>query len=106
MTGKHSDVPWWQRETIRVRGYSVCAALVGIFVLREWISAEEAGYVLMALAAVLGVYGVESIRSRTTPDVIITNDIAPKIKHASDEIPPEHVAARAIEESMDGRREE
>ena len=63
--------PWWQRETVRLRGYSVGLAIVGILVLRECLTNEEATYVLMALAAVLGVYGVESSRSSTTPDPIV-----------------------------------
>lgn len=59
--------PWWKREAVRLRGYSVGVAIIGILVLREYISNEEAAYVLMALAAVLGVYGVESSANRTIP---------------------------------------
>lgn len=65
------QLPWWQRETVRLRGYSVSLAIVGILVLREYLSNEEAAYVLMAIAAVLGVYGIESSRSSTTADVIV-----------------------------------
>lgn len=71
--GRHEAVPWWHREAVRIRGYTVCTAVVGILVLREWISNEEAGYVLMAMAAVLGVYGIESSRGKTTaviPEVV------------------------------------
>lgn len=57
--------PWWKREAVRLRGYSVGVAVVGILTLREYLSNQEAAYLLMALAALLGVYGVESSRSRT-----------------------------------------
>lgn len=75
--GKHEKTPWWKRETVRLRGYTIGTAVVGLMVLRQCLSNEEAGYVLMALAAVFGVYGVESSRSRTTPDEIVIKEVAP-----------------------------
>lgn len=71
------DIPWYQRETVRVRGYTVAMAVLGLIVLRDWISNEEAGYILMAMAAIFGVYGVESSRSSTTPDTIVRDSIIP-----------------------------
>jgi|SRR5690625_560149 len=77
--GRYEAVPWWQRETVRIRGYTVVTAVVGILVLREWISNEEAGYVLMAMAAVLGVYGIESSRSSTTADRVVEHEVIPEV---------------------------
>lgn len=77
VTGKHEKITWWQRETVRLRGYTIGTAVIGIMVLRQWLSNEEAGYVLMALAAVFGVYGVESSRNRTTPDEMVIKEVVP-----------------------------
>lgn len=71
------DIPWYQRETVRVRGYTVATAIIGLIVLREWITNEEAGYILMAMAAIFGIYGVESSRHATTPDTIVRDSIIP-----------------------------
>lgn len=73
-------VPWWKRETVRVRGYSVSVAVIGVLVLREYVSNEEAAYILMAVAALLGVYGVESSRSKTTTDAEVEKIIG-EVQH-------------------------
>lgn len=77
VTGKYGKIPWWRRETVRLRGYTVGTAVIGIMVLRQWVSNEEAGYILMALAAVFGVYGVESSRNLTTPDEMVMKEVVP-----------------------------
>lgn len=78
--GKHAPIPWWQRETVRLRGYSVGTAILGLFVLKEWVTESEAGYILMALAAVLGVYGIESSRSNVTPDEVVRTEVIPQVQ--------------------------
>lgn len=78
--GKHSPIPWWQRETVRVRGYTVATAIVGLIVLRHWITPDEAGYILMAMAAVFGVYGIESSRAATTPDEVVRTEVIPQVQ--------------------------
>lgn len=77
--GRYEAAPWWQREAVRIRGYTVCTAVVGILVLREWVTNEEAGYLLMALAAVLGVYGIESSRDKTTTDRVVEEEVIPEV---------------------------
>lgn len=83
--GKHSQIPepgipWWQREAVRLRGYAVGTAVVGLIVLRDWVSEEEAGYILMAMAAVFGVYGIESSRAVTTPDEVVRKEVIPQVQ--------------------------
>lgn len=81
---RRRQVPWWKREIVRLRGYTVGTAVVGIMVLRDWLNHVEAGYVLMGLAAVFGVYGVESSRNRTTPRGMV-DKAAKKIKDINNE---------------------
>lgn len=74
---RHKPIPWYKREAVRVRGYSVATAIIGLLVLREYITADEAGYILMAIAAIFGVYGIESSRNKTTADEVVLDEIVP-----------------------------
>lgn len=79
MTGRHARVPWWQREAVRVRGYAVCVAVVGILVLREWVTEPEAGYILLALSSLLGVWGIETSRAKTVANTVVKREVAPVV---------------------------
>ena len=76
---------WWERETVRVRGYSVGTAVIGLLVLRDIVTSEEAGYLLMAVAAILGVYGIESSRGSTTSDAIVRDVIVPAARRGDED---------------------
>lgn len=73
--GRHADVPWYMRHTVRVRGYTAGVAVIALLVGRQWISSAEAEMILLILAAALGIYGVESTRKNTTPDEIVEREI-------------------------------
>lgn len=77
--GKHVRVPWWQRETVRLRGYAVVVAIVGLLVARENISGTEGEYILLAVGSLLGIWGVESSRSRTVSNSVVRDEVAPVI---------------------------
>lgn len=77
--GKHTRIPWWQRETVRVRGYAVVVAIVGLLVARENISGSDAEYILLAVGSALGIWGVESSRSRTVSNSVVRDEVAPVI---------------------------
>ena len=98
MTGRHARVPWWQREAVRVRGYSVITAIVGILVLREHISEPEAGYILLAVSALLGVWGVETSRGRTVANTVVKREVAPTVaaKVVDTDMYPEEAAADTL----------
>lgn len=79
MRGKHVRVPWWQREAVRVRGYAVVVAIVGLLVAREYISGTDAEYILLAVGSVLGIWGVETSRARTVSNSVVRDEVAPLI---------------------------
>lgn len=103
MTGRHARVPWWQREAVRLRGYSVAVAVMGILVLREYITEPEAGYVLLAVSSVLGVWGIETSRQGTVANSVVKREVAPVVaaEVVDKGVHPEEAAAdtlRAMEE--------
>lgn len=77
--GKHARVPWWQREAVRVRGYAVVVAIVGLLVARENISGTEAEYILLAVGSALGIWGIETSRARTVSNRVVRDEVAPVI---------------------------
>lgn len=98
MTGRHARVPWWQREAVRVRGYTVAAAVLGILVLREYITEPEAGYILLALSALLGVWGIETSRQSTVANSVVKREVAPTVaaKVMDADMHPEEAAADTL----------
>ena len=105
MTGRHARVPWWQREAVRVRGYTVAAAVLGILVLREWITEPEAGYILLALSSLLGVWGIETSRQSTVANTVVKREVAPLVaaEVVDKGVDPEEAAAdtlRTMEEEQ------
>lgn len=78
---------WWEREAVRVRGYAAGTAVVGLLVLRDIVTNEEASYLLMALSAVLGVYGIESSRSRTRKmaSAVVRDEVIPAARRGNED---------------------
>lgn len=77
--GRHARVPWWQREAVRVRGYAVVVAIVGLLVAREYISGTDAEYILLAVGSALGIWGIETSRARTVSNSVVRDEVAPVI---------------------------
>lgn len=76
---------WWEREAVRVRGYAVGTAVVGLLVMRDIVTSDEAGYLLMGISALLGVYGIESSRGRSTSDAIVRDVIVPAARRGDED---------------------
>ena len=63
--GRHSKIPWWRKQSVRIRGYTAATAIAAIAVGRGWISPDEVDPILLIMAALLGVWGIESTAADT-----------------------------------------
>lgn len=73
--GRHSRIPWWRKQSVRIRGYVAATAIVAIAVGRGWIQPHEVDPIVVIIAALLGVWGIESSAADT-----VQKDIAEKAK--------------------------
>lgn len=65
--GRHSKIPWWRKQSVRIRGYVAATAIVAIAVGRGWIRPDEVDPIVVIIAALLGVWGIESSAADTVP---------------------------------------
>lgn len=65
--GRHSKIPWWRKQSVRIRGYVAATAIVAIAVGRGWIRPNEVDPIIVILAALLGVWGIETSAADTVP---------------------------------------
>ena len=63
--GRHSKVPWWRKQSVRIRGYVAATAIVAIAVGRGWIRPNEVDPIVLIIAALLGVWGIETSAADT-----------------------------------------
>lgn len=63
--GRHSRIPWWRKQSVRIRGYVAATAIAAIAVSRGWIRPDEVDPILVGIAALLGVWGIETSAADT-----------------------------------------
>lgn len=99
--GRHSRIPWWKRQSVRIRGYVAATAIAGIAVSRGWIRPDEVDPILIIIAALLGVLGIETSAADT-----VQKDVAEKERKQAEYMAEARATGRLPVQEERGCRDE